>query len=670
MHGDRQVEAGSVTIRLAGALVVSSALVVLVAWGGRAAGEQAVAGRIIDQSALARHGCPGCRVLTQGNRSLSEVGRTIHRSKVVDPAFGVKVLSFDERLLPLSEQQFAALEAQDRSARLARLGNLSEAAWAAMKTMPSGSSVRIRAFAPPVIELGDKSELLADPAKMNARKAEIAAADAHVSREVRAALERAGASDVQSEGRIISARATPAALARIKDVPGIVMTAIDMNEPIRPADDHLNVIRNRNLSGITGSGQKVGFIEVLPPAVNFLSHLTGLPAGGRRCEPNCPPGGTHSVNMMGIVRRADAFWSITTAAQTVVSNAGEFGALSDDAAWLIDTWGTRVINGSIVRGFACPIDVNSSAFIDGMDFDLRAKSAPFPLFILAAGNDGSCVRNVTFNGLVVGGTTHSTSERVPSVMWPSSNWQNPTVASPHADRELPHLVAPACPTDITSDGCGTSDATAQVSGVVARLRSTPEAAGFDGWPEVFRAVTMATADLNVEGQEYFSRSFETEPDIKDGVGLLHAKRALDVMLASDVDPVQNPNLIGGVKNLTFFASNPAFQDFAVKATGAVKFRIALAFNAAPNVAQKTYVLDSDIDLFLMAGGLSVTCAHPGSGERPSSTSFDNTHEFLACTVQNPPADGLYTIRVQRGTMATSVAWAGLAWTISAVGSPP
>ena len=610
--------------------------------------------------------CPRCEHLAGSTFTLGETKRRLTQIKALDHTTNtVRLYAFDENANQISDVALKALEKADVDATRARLGNLTEKLAARSALAPADQMIRIRATTLPRVSHPKKEDLLGDPALMATWLADLEAAKYEASRAATRVLISAGARIIRTESFAVVADVTPRALRDLRLSTAIDYINAEATDPLI-AKDAFDAMENRagQYSSIQGNGITVGFKEPYPPTSSWLAQLPGLPPNGRLCESagGCGFGTFHALNMMGMVRRQDTNQSTATLAKTVVADGD--GSLGYGFDWLLNTWHTPIINLSAARSTSCPITTASASSNDAIEMDIRAKLPPFPLFVAAASNENDCVKNVSFNGLIVGGSVGSA--RSPQSMWADSStsgssWQNPSVFSPHLDRELPHLVAPACASQISGGtGCGTSIATALVSGVAARLMSHSKGYFLNGWPEAIRALLMASADLNVEGQIYRGGSAGT--DYKDGVGLISARAALAIMDVID----QNPStlaLVGGVKAITVTPQTGVWITM-VKATGAApRFRAALAWDATANLQSKTEILDGDFDLSLQrSDGSEVVCADHAAGESSRSSSWDNSHEFFECKVTNPSPDGLYRLNVYNFGL-TGNSWVAVAWQV-------
>jgi len=172
---------------------------------------------------------------------------------------------------------------------------------------------------------------------------------------------------------------------------------------------------------------------------------------------------------------------------------------------------------------------------------LTTKVAPFPLYIMSAGNSAAdpndiptpWVQNRGFNSLVVGASDDKGTSGIydDSIAWFSS-WVNPPRS--HGDYELPHMAAPGVgiasanmtylpdilreTKDAAGDCCpsnldGTSFSAPQVTGVADLVFNT-DPGSFFGFPEMLKAVLMASTSVNVDGGSFTNLRANSTTDRK------------------------------------------------------------------------------------------------------------------------------------------------------------
>lgn len=305
--------------------------------------------------------------------------------------------------------------------------------------------------------------------------------------------------------------------------------------------------------------------------------------------------------------------------------------------------------------------------------------------VSSAGNYGSSVAgchrvgNRGYNGLIVGGSNdHATTTRSDDTAWlepptvvipgfldgDGTSWGNPT--SPHNDRELPEIVAPARNISIMFGGGsiqgtnGTSLSTPMVSSAVALLRQlNPFNLAAGNWPEAQKAILMASVDCDVH---HGFLSLTDALDDRDGVGELHVVRALSLG-----DPQNNTTAYGQRKirgfrygSMYFPSSFPLGQwqvTPLIKSGAGGILRIVLTWDATPvcsgappSIQCTENAPDADLNIALVSADGSVVA---------SSTSFDNNYEVI--TAEVPPAENYSLVVTQAGMARTAMTYYGLAW---------
>jgi hypothetical protein len=213
--------------------------------------------------------------------------------------------------------------------------------------------------------------------------------------------------------------------------------------------------------------------------------------------------------------------------------------------------------------------------------------------------------------------------------------------SEHMDREKPEVAGPGediycltlanpgeCPLGDVGDG--TSYATPIVAGLAALLMDVDNSLIL--WPEVVRAIIMAGAIHNIEGNERLSEL--------DGAGGIDAVSAYEVMRCGNyLGRTVTPEDCGRGNSLTIGTLHCGDR-----------IRIVLQWNSNPSANYVTDPLDADFDLHLKRGGIVVD----------SSASYDNNYEIIDYTVS---VDGTYSIEVDYRRFESTSEDVGLAWWI-------
>ena len=184
--------------------------------------------------------------------------------------------------------------------------------------------------------------------------------------------------------------------------------------------------------------------------------------------------------------------------------------------------------------------------------DWIGNNAPFPVIVRGGGEADSeeyrgtelpgspALASYAYNALTVGGTD-ALGQRD---WWSEASWLNP--ATPHMDRELPEIVAPAIgvSTSLICDIEGTHASAAMVAGAAAQvLEQRPD---LHNWPEAVRAALLAGAHHNAEGQPVTNLGLEAGRDLRDGVGQLNVDASL-LAARSRLSPTRNDNVMLGVE---------------------------------------------------------------------------------------------------------------------------
>ncbi len=437
---------------------------------------------------------------------------------------------------------------------------------------------------------------------------------------------------VTEDAPVIYASLTPAELESIATHPEILECYLETNNvPSMATSRQVMRANTVNSRGITGNGVRVGVIEV-GGRINFANPwLTGTQRLDNTCFNN------HAAMVAGVIAsRHGTHRGIAPDAQLFVGGScGGFDSQLQSAMTAATTWGVRVINNSWNSTDSSRIPNGMARFVD------RLVGLNYRVVVQSAGNSGNAAGNVAnpatfYNGISVGalddrGTVSTWDDRMASF----SSYLNPL--SSYSDRVKPEVVAPG--TNITSltnssdwlgTGSGTSYAAPAVAGTAALiLQRSPS---LRDWPETIKAIVMATALQNIEGDARLSTY--------DGVGSVQADRADDV----------TRGINGGWNGQPYTATtNANFDVRQVYLTAGRRTRVVLAWNQDTNYSQYSSRPAVDLDLQIL---------RPNGTIHVGSSSWDNTYEIVDFT---PTVSGWHTIRVKRLRTSGAINGIGVAW---------
>ena len=317
-----------------------------------------------------------------------------------------------------------------------------------------------------------------------------------------------------------------------------------------------------------------------------------------------------------------------------------------DASTRAADWGARVIN--LSWGLDTRLSPNLvDRFYDDMVFHR------FITVVKSAGNRGCQPTppdgNVTtpglaYNVITVGGfDDRGTEDRADDRMYDCSGLHDPL--SRHGDRNKPELVAPAVEIDVVTSGpanivrmSGTSLAAPLVAGAAALFIERQGLLAI--WPEIHKALLMATATHNIEGARARSDA--------DGAGALMANVGAQLL--------QDTRRWNGLR-YTCSGSTPATLVLAtLPGSRRQRHRVAIAWSTDPGDPTWPEQPSADIDLVVRdSGGRTVA----------SSLSFDNSYEVVE--FDNLSAD-TFTVEARRFRCDRDT-WLGWAWHTQALARP-
>lgn len=395
-----------------------------------------------------------------------------------------------------------------------------------------------------------------------------------------------------------------------------------------------SIVQNR---GYSGTGMRVAIVEVGGRiATNASLEVTQDPTYV------CGSPSTHSTAVAGLINSLHP--SIRGIAPGALlwatgSCSGSSSQLQDRAGAAVD-WGARAINLSW-GGTATFVPGANDRFFDDMVLNRNV------FVVKSAGNRaGPCQGDakltspaLAYNLLTVGGyDDRNTVGWDDDIMDECSSYVDPS--SSNGDREKPEVVAPSISIsstlvtgDVGNAGSGTSWASAELAGVGALVMQRAPTLQF--WPEALKAILMATAIHNVEGDGRLSE--------KDGVGGVSAERADDVARGTR----------GGWDGVTFECDDqsplPAPVDIPMTLVAGRRTRAAIAWDTDPDYNLYELQPGADLDITVLDGNsVAVT----------SSASLDNTYEIVDFY---PVVSGGYTLRITTSRCDISPRYLGWAW---------
>jgi len=400
---------------------------------------------------------------------------------------------------------------------------------------------------------------------------------------------------------------------------------------------HADVVQSR---GITGAGVHVAQLEIGGRLSASNPYLAGIVQDQTFV---CETESAHGTMVAGVLRSTHP--TLRGIAPDVTLWAG--GSCSGDPAELHDraataaAWGAQVFNLSFSND-TDRMPTGDDRFYDDLVFNLHR------VVVKSAGNLGLGTGNVTspglgYNVLSVGNfDDRNTPDWADDGMNTTSSFRPPI--STHGDRQKPELAAVG--TNITStsltppwvngNSTGSSFATPMVAGAAALLLQRNPDLGL--WPEAVRAILMATAVHNLDGDPRLSA--------RDGAGGLVADRADDVARG----------VTGAWGARAYDCGSPSPLDVATLPLNAgQRVRAALAWNSDPAWSDWPSQPGADLDLIVIG---------PKGTSVAASTSFDNGYELVDFTVSS---DGTHVLRVSRTRCDTSRQ--GVAWAWHVVSNP-
>jgi hypothetical protein len=338
----------------------------------------------------------------------------------------------------------------------------------------------------------------------------------------------------------------------------------------------------------------------------------------------------HAAAVAGIIRSTDSFErGIAHAANLWIggSCSGQPSELHDRSTAAAN-WGARVFNLSFGR-YDAGVLSEMDRYYDSLVLN------QFRTVVVAAGNSGSGAYVLTpgtaYNVITVGSFNEANN-----LMSGFSSGLDPI--SSHGDREKPEVAAPG-DTFVSATnawpwlgnvGSGTSYAAPMVSGITALLMQRNPTLQL--WPEIVRAILMASATRNIEGDSRLSEL--------DGAGGVFAD------LADDVVTGARGNSAGMGYNCS---TAPTLNVGSMGLSAGVPTRVVISWDTDPAYSSYGTQPSADLDLLIQ---------DPAGNYVTSSASYDNTYEIVQFT---PSTSGTYTIWVLKHRCDLSPRFLGYAW---------
>ena len=591
-----------------------------------------------------------------------QAGQTAFAFKVMDQRDGsVYLVTLDASGQPLDD---AHLLAAEEAAYAARYGRLDPGLFERLANAPAEEPITVSLWlkeppyvGPPPPDPHSPLSEVEQQAYIEQVNRQRAAAIAAVVTPVAARMLGLGyAVTTATYSPVLSAQLTPAAIREVAAWPEVDRVYGPPTGPIAPLAEArpaigADVVHSR---GITGAGVKVGQIDIggrVATENPYLQGGTPIHWDGNPPDYLCAePPGDHSTAVAGVIRSTHAMHRgiAPDVALWVGGSCGECcGVCCQQAVDQVQArsdaavdWGARVLNEGAAFWYPDPplVPAPLDRFYDDMVRNRRVT------VVTPAGNEApECGGQLTpglgyvlshglaYNVITVGAfDDRNTAAWADDTMYPCSSDVDPT--STNGDREKPEVVAPGGSFTITTTSTsgsswlvttqGTSMAAPMVTGVVAllmqRTPNDPNPIPATIWPEAVKAMLMATAVHNIEGDARLSD--------RDGAGGIVADRADNVA----------QGLSGGWGAMQYDCSTPTPLTVAtISLVAGVRTRAVLVWAQHPGSPSYASQPSADLDLVVRA---------PNGSLVAGSYSLDNTYEIVDFV---PGSSGDYRLRVRR-----------------------
>ncbi|MFB3889582.1 MAG: S8 family serine peptidase [Candidatus Bathyarchaeia archaeon] len=399
-------------------------------------------------------------------------------------------------------------------------------------------------------------------------------------------------------------------------------------------------------AGINGTGVKVAVVEgdniafanpylkdgvTKNPAVAVGSHATAC-AG--------------FINSVHTTYRGIAWGSYNSSFGLLSAGSDDWSdaELIEATDWAIAN-GTEVINNSWGEVYDDPlmelIDRYSDYVVRNSATTLVNSAGNTGLGVGYVGSPGSAYNVITvgaFEDMNTGAlwaddvmaSYSSTEDPYPDTI-PGSYWtdrEKPEVVAVGGDVYSMYSTTTANPWTGTV-GVGTSYAAPMVAGEAALLMN--RRGSLMTWPETIKAITMATAWHNLEGQTRLS-----DYDGAGGVDIYRAYKTADESRYAGVSISSTPSTWNYSFNIP--AANVGY-----------KYRAVICWDSNPGADYLTDPLQADLDLYIL---------NPSNSTIAYSISYDNNYEIVEFT---PSVSGTYTAMVPKWRFDGASEWLGFAY---------